>query len=249
MSDVMPGETPRETPREVPDAPLTEEAAHRVLARAVELDHVRSAAVPIARLREVARDAGISPEALEAALAEARAAQEPVPAPEPAWTTLRRSVVPNVLALAVFWLVFVALAAISREADLHWLVRKAASPVALLVGLGVALRLRAQVATVLLAGLAIAAGAELAMDVSFGVPSVRGAGAHFALILAAVLGVLAGALVPAWRSRSAGAHDGSATSTGSGSAGTATVRPIESAHEPGHEPARGRLPMLRPRLA
>ena len=58
---------------------LSEDAAHRLLARAVELDASRSYEFSIAQLRDVAREAGISATAFEDALAEipdaARASQ------------------------------------------------------------------------------------------------------------------------------------------------------------------------------
>lgn len=58
-------------PSRIPgDEQLSEEDAHRVLARAVELDARDSSALSINQLREVAIEAGISVSALEQALAE-----------------------------------------------------------------------------------------------------------------------------------------------------------------------------------
>ena len=51
---------------------LPEDAAHRLLARAVELDATRSAELTIAQLRAAATDAGISDTAFDAALKEWR---------------------------------------------------------------------------------------------------------------------------------------------------------------------------------
>ncbi|MDQ2667663.1 MAG: hypothetical protein M3Z05_16840 [Gemmatimonadota bacterium] len=52
------------------DERLSEEDAHRVLARAVELDARESSALSVLQLREIAVEAGISLSALEQALAE-----------------------------------------------------------------------------------------------------------------------------------------------------------------------------------
>ena len=52
---------------------ISEEDAHRLLARAAELDARQGASVPIAQLREVAREAGIAPEAFLQALTELEA--------------------------------------------------------------------------------------------------------------------------------------------------------------------------------
>ncbi|MEO7458348.1 MAG: hypothetical protein ABIY52_18965 [Gemmatimonadaceae bacterium] len=49
---------------------LTEEEAHRVLARAVELDEGRASDVSLVKLREIAEEAGIARDALDRALGE-----------------------------------------------------------------------------------------------------------------------------------------------------------------------------------
>jgi hypothetical protein len=76
-----------------------------------------------------------------------------------------------------------------------WVARKAVDPTALALGALIAARLRARLLVLPIAGFALALGAEAAMDAAFGTPVVRGAGAHLALILAGVLGVLLGALL------------------------------------------------------
>jgi hypothetical protein len=48
-------------------AGLAEDLAHRVLARAIELDARRATEVPVAHVREIARDRGISEAAFTAA--------------------------------------------------------------------------------------------------------------------------------------------------------------------------------------
>ena len=60
--------------KDAPDATrISEEEAHRLLARAAELDARSAASVPLSQLRDVAREAGIAPEAFERALTELRA--------------------------------------------------------------------------------------------------------------------------------------------------------------------------------
>jgi hypothetical protein len=60
----------------LPDS-LSEDEAHRVLARAVELDARTVSDVSVSQLRSVAEEAGIAPEALERALLELRAGRLP----------------------------------------------------------------------------------------------------------------------------------------------------------------------------
>lgn len=62
---VLPDHSNSERPK------ISEDAAHRLLARAVELDAHRATNVSISQLRDVAREAGISSRAFEDALAEA----------------------------------------------------------------------------------------------------------------------------------------------------------------------------------
>lgn len=62
--------------RPKPDAEIVPDAlTKRVLARASELDALRRAGATVAELRAAATEAGISPEAFDAALAEMRADQ------------------------------------------------------------------------------------------------------------------------------------------------------------------------------
>jgi hypothetical protein len=56
---------------------LSEEEAHRVLARAVELDTRAVSDVSVAQLQSIAAEAGIAPDALECAMREFRAGELP----------------------------------------------------------------------------------------------------------------------------------------------------------------------------
>jgi hypothetical protein len=196
---------------------LPEDEAHRVLARAVELDARFASEVPITRLREIAFEAGISPDAFEAALNEATQLQQRLTDERKASLVARlarflrhpgsgiaeegagASVVANVVSIAAFWGIFVLLHGILRGLDVNWVLQKAANPIALMLGAAIGHRKRARLATLVLGGLAVAAGAEVVMDAVFRTPAVRGGPAHFALIAAGLAGVALGALVSAAR--------------------------------------------------
>jgi hypothetical protein len=173
---------------------LPEDAAHRLLARAVELDHARAARVPLAHLRAAAREAGVSDAAFAQALAEADAARA-APGPDPDSMSWRAHVGAHALALVACVGVLVLAVGLHSLSGAGWVVRKAVDPAALALGALIAARLRARLLVLPLAGFALALGAEAAMDAAFGTPAVRGAGAHLALILAGVFGVLLGAFL------------------------------------------------------
>lgn len=91
------------------DRELSEDAAHRLLARAVELDEHRASHVRVAQLRDIALEAGISPRAFDEALAEsqrtrgtarAHSSRTWFPRSPRAWL---RPVLTNVLLLGGFW--------------------------------------------------------------------------------------------------------------------------------------------------
>src|SRR4051794_7069781 len=85
---------------------LSEDAAHRLLARAVELDAARGASLSTAQLREVASDAATSVAAFGAAGGELARGTDPPPRARRGvgrWRTLRDVVARNALALAGAW--------------------------------------------------------------------------------------------------------------------------------------------------
>jgi hypothetical protein len=192
------------------DSRLPEDAAHRLLARAVELDAAHGTELTIAQLRGAAREAGISETAFDSALREWQSTglRSVVPSAAPSgtrsWLGLRLAEfvdavtgapVRNIVAFAAFWGVLMLLVSLDRAADVHWLVRKATDPVALAIGTVIALRLRARPVGLLLAGLAIAQGAVFVMDAALRTPAVHGFGSHMALMIAGVAGVLLGGRV------------------------------------------------------
>ena len=187
---------------------LPEDAAHRLLARAVEIDNPRSSEITIAQLRDAAAEAGISNVAFDEALAElrgtARGNAYDAPTHLGALDRVRRwianansdvakeSVLRNLIAIVGFWGTLMLIVSVDRALDVHWLVRKASDPLALGLGAALASRLRARPVCLVLAGLAISQGAEFVMDLSLGAPAVQGFGSHIALMIAGVAGVLLG---------------------------------------------------------
>ncbi len=146
---------------------VSESDAERLLTRAAAVDAQLGAAVP----------------------AELQSAPQTPPSARAHWPRILRIVGP-VLGAAV---VLVGGAMILNGSTATWLVRKLLDPVALGVGAAIAARLRVRPLALALAGFAVATGAEFLMDFWAGVPAVRGAEAHFALIIAGIGGVLLGA--------------------------------------------------------
>lgn len=168
---------------------ISEEAARALLARAIDLDLQRGDQLSLAEVRAIAAEAGISPEALTLALADPTADHPALPVARSApWQALLR----NALPFATACIALTALAGFWGAANLSWLLRSAITPVALLAGVYAAIHLKAKPARMILTGFAIATGAEFLMDLAFGVPALRGSGAHLSLLGAAVVGVWVG---------------------------------------------------------
>ena len=199
---------------------LSEDAAHRLLARAVELDARRASDVSIAQLRDIALEAGIAPAAFEDALAEIRglsatgvgpAAPGPLrkiwrrwqglepTASSPAQTTsLWTALTTNAVAFATFYVVLGAVSRLSRPLDLGWAAHSAMTIAVNLLGIGVALRLRARVTAILLGVTAAHQLSGYVMHLIFGIETVQGGPTQFALMLAALLGIAFGAGMTRW---------------------------------------------------
>jgi hypothetical protein len=176
-------------------APLSEETAHRVLARAVELDVRHASEVPLARLREIAREAGIGDRAFELALREIGETM-PVRANEERGATgaiqkLRRfaPVLRNAGAFAAAMGIIGVANRLISIAGTGWPLEHAVAILANVVGVGLSLRVRAKLAAFVLAVTAIAQLAEYPMHLVFGITTVQGGATKWALILAAALGL------------------------------------------------------------
>ena len=188
---------------ERPDQPddstlLPEETAHRILARAVELDVAQASDIPLARLREIAREAGIGRRAFEQAF---RELQSPVISPladvqRQAGSEVWLRVEPFARNVGAFAAAMVIIGAMSRAAGSlgsGWPLEHAASILGNILGVGLSLRLRARVTAFVLAVTAIAQLAEYPMHLMFGIGTVQGGATKWALIIASALGLGLGA--------------------------------------------------------
>jgi hypothetical protein len=191
---------------------LPDDAAHRLLARAIELDHCRESETTLADLRAIAHEAGITTQAFDAALRELHAHGiassatfhvSPVQreglasriwrriagrTEQPA--TLADAVVSNVIAATLFWVLTYIL---TRAASgLGWQGGELAILLGCTAGVGIARRLGARLVQVGLIGFVAFQAAELAMHLAFGLHSVQGGPTHFAVIGAGIIGAVIG---------------------------------------------------------
>jgi len=167
---------------------IAEDTARRLLERATMLE---TDGPTLAQLRQSAEEAGISPAAFDAAVAEwrtGRAFTTSTPTRE-RWV---HAVLRNTAGIALGWTAVAILAIPQRFVAVPWLVHKLTDPVGLAIGAVVAARLRARTATVVLGGLAVSQAAEFLMDLVSGAPAIHGSGAHMALMIAGVAGVAVG---------------------------------------------------------
>lgn len=179
---------------------LSEELAHRVLARAVELDVLERSGTTVERLREVAHELGISDAVLEEALADVRRS---VPAKPSGFLkpwidrfrgigrsrSLLEAVVKHSAAFVIFLVLLNLLSASTRGFAFDWEVDNALRIGVNIVGVLVARHLRARQVTFVLATTAIAQIAEYAIHLVYGISSVQGGPTHFAVLLSAAIGV------------------------------------------------------------
>lgn len=179
---------------------LSEELAHRVLARAVELDVLQRSGTTVERLREVSRELGIADDVLDAALAETRLAAPAAPRSTVGrWldrlrgTTPKQSlseqVLANLAAGVSFWALLSVLDVAASGLSDTWQVSQGLTLTATIVSVFVALRLRARPLTYVLGTAAVAQVAEYVMHLAYGISAVQGAPTHFAILLASAMGV------------------------------------------------------------
>ena len=167
---------------------IAEATARRLLERATALD---IDGPTLAQLRQAAQEAGISPAAFDAAVAEWRA-DRPIVAPTPTPRRWAEALLRNTAGIALGWTAVAALAVAQRFLAAPWLVHKLTDPVGLAIGAVISARLRARTATVVLGGLAVSQSAEFLMDMFSRAPAIHGFGAHMALMIAGVAGVAVG---------------------------------------------------------
>ena len=176
-----------------PSLGLTEEQAHRLLARAVALDAQRRDAVSLVDLRAAAVEAGIDPRAFDRAVAEvgvdAREAMTPLVLPS-RWAP----VVANLKAAFAFWVALTLLTRVDRLFPADWTVRAVFDILALGIGVWFAFRFRARLAQVVLGGFSVALISLFVIRLAFGIDAAQGGPTHFAVLLAGLLGVSVTAL-------------------------------------------------------
>jgi hypothetical protein len=182
------------------DTSIPEEVAHRILARAAEIEARDGASVPLARVREVASEAGIAPAAVERAMRE-------VLHPPRSWAgrltdrllgwltstspvSTMATVTTNVLAFSAAWLLMGAGARIALQFGDGWVITNGVMILSLLVGLGLAVRVRARLTAILLAITAAALLAEYPLHLIYGIGVVQGAATKWALMLSAGFGIM-----------------------------------------------------------
>ncbi len=184
-----------------PEEPLTEDAARRLLARAVELDAGLGSSANLEELRAAALEAGISPTAFDAAAREFEARRA-----RPTLRSVGRAAGRNLMALGAFWLV---LEGILRPAI--WL--NAPSPVrtlGMLIATGAGIQISNRLHAGLTRTLLIALGAGQAVLFVFALEGIQNGGANvltWAVTFTGFVAALAASYYGARRNRPAAPTD------------------------------------------
>lgn len=200
------------------DQPFGDDEVKQILRRAVELDASLGAPLSPEILRSIARESGISGDAVDRAIMEQRLLRtrtdgtvHGVFAKVQRWLTtpvaelltprsLLDSVVRSAGALGITWFVVWTSIEIARRLPVFYFedgVRLLWAPEALglLIGAGIAERFRARAVTVVLLGLGSGLGARFIVEVLTGGRSAMDQAGKIALLAAGVLGVLLGILL------------------------------------------------------
>ena len=194
----------RESDRLPIDAMVSEDAAHRVLARAVELDARLANQLSVAQLREVAREAGIAPAAFDAALSEFQLEQARTAESEPGffrklWRSNKeskwRGLTSNLVAFALFIVLISAAGRTNRALDWSWQTYHGVQLLVTALVAGFSVKQRARIAALIFGTTTAAQLARYVMHLLFGIQSVQGGPTQWGLILASLLGIGFGALL------------------------------------------------------
>lgn len=171
---------------------VSDDVARELLGRAAALDEDGR---ELAQLRDAAIEAGISGAAFDRAVEEWRVGRNATREPRRSW---RERVLRNAVGFAGGWLALSVFAAMDGLLGAPWLIHKLTDPLGVLVGAAIALKLRARVATVVMAGLTISQAVEFLLDLLTGTPAIHGRYPHIGLMLVGIGGV---AVSQWWRSR------------------------------------------------
>jgi hypothetical protein len=101
----------------------------------------------------------------------------------------------HLLALTIFWIVGFAFVQVGQRALGSWPAAEIGQLLACVLGVVIALRMRAPGVSYLLAAMAAFTTSELAIHLTYGIRAAQGAPTHFAVMGAGVLGVALGALL------------------------------------------------------
>ena len=110
----------------------------------------------------------------------------------------------NVVALVVFWLSALTFVRIGERLLGGWPASTLGELVALLLGVALALRLRAKATAYFLAAMTAYSASENAIHLYFGIRAAQGAATHFAVMGAGLIGVILGALLATHHGRAKG---------------------------------------------
>lgn len=118
------------------------------------------------------------------------------------------------LALGIFWILGFAFVQFGQRFLGGWPATEAGQLVACILGVAIALRMRARVVAYLIAAIAAFSASELVIHSAYGIRAAQGAATHFAVMGAGVVGVALGALLTrcgGWAPAegAVGAHSGS----------------------------------------
>jgi hypothetical protein len=188
-----------------PSQGLTEEQAHRLLARAVALDAQRQDAVSLAELRAAAIEAGIDPMAFDRAVTELGPDVWVPASPSQVKPSRWAPVVANIKAAFAFWVTLTILTRMGHLLPADWTVSAVRNILAVGIGVWFAFRFRAKVAQIALAGLSVALISLFVIHLIFGNDAAQGGPTQFAVLLAGLLGVTVTALSGLLTRRSQGA--------------------------------------------
>jgi hypothetical protein len=101
----------------------------------------------------------------------------------------------HVLAFVIFWIIGLAFVQVGLRVLGGWPAAEIGQLLACILGVAIALRIRAPIVAYLLAAMAAFSASELAIHSVYGIRAAQGAPTHFAVMGAAVLGVALGALL------------------------------------------------------
>ncbi len=174
-----------------PPRQLTDLVAHRLLSRAAELDARHDRDLSLSELRAIALEAGIAPEAFDRAVIEL--AQAPAAGPQTNDDFWHRAL-QHFKVIGAFVITLMLLSRLSQGLDLGWQVRELVDVLALSVGAVTAHRLRSRLPKLAFIGLGAGTLVQWLVHLAFGLNTVQGAAAHWAILgtgLVAALGVSA----------------------------------------------------------